>query len=80
MFYSPKRKYVPESAPQEEENKINDLKENEKNGENNINIDISEIKLNEEQEYELEFDEDKYILKTGYSKENDSILLKIIPF
>ena len=79
MFYSPKRKYVPENVPQEEENKINDLKENEKNEENNNNIDISEIKLNEEQEYELEFDEDKYILKTGYSKENDSILLKIIP-
>lgn len=76
MFYSPKRKYVPENPPQEEETKINDLKEKEKN---DNNIDISEIKLNEEQEYELEFDDEKYILKTGYSKENDSILLKIIP-
>ena len=73
MFHSPKRKYVPENNPIEEP-EINKPKENDNNIEENI-----EKYLNEVEEYELDFDDEKYNLKTGYSKEKDSISLKITP-
>ena len=74
MFHSPKRKYIPENNPIEEQ-EIH--KSNEKEKENN-NDDVEKY-LNEIEEYELEFDDEKYNLKTGYSKEKNSIYLKITP-
>ena len=61
MFHSPKRKYIPENNPIEEQ-EIH--KSNEKEKENN-NDDVEKY-LNEIEEYELEFDDEKYNLKTGY--------------
>ena len=75
MFYSPKRKYIPENNTLEEQ-EINKSEEKEK--ENNIDENIEKY-LNEIEEYELEFDDEKYNLKTGYSKEKNSIYLKITP-
>ena len=73
MFHSPKRKYIPNNNPIEEP-EINKSKEKENNVEENI-----ENFLNEVEEYELDFDDEKYRLKTGFSKEKDSIYLKITP-
>ena len=76
MFYSPKRKKAPENEPIEEKgDNISKEKENENNkDDNNIKNDLNEV-----EEYELEFDDEKYNLKAGYSKEKDSISLKITP-
>ena len=76
MFYFPKRKYIPDNdLVEEKENNISKEKENKEN----VVDDNIENYLNEVEEYELEFDDEKYNLKAGYSKEKDSILLKITP-
>ena len=79
MFRSPKRKYNKDIEPieQKENNKPKE-KEKEKEKENKEEENIEKY-LNEIEEYELEFDDEKYNLKTGYSKEKDSISLKIKP-
>ena len=75
MFHSPKRKYNPNNdfIEKQEDNKPKE-KEQEKKEEENI-----EKYLNEIEEYELEFDDEKYNLKTGYSKEKNAISLIIKP-
>ena len=80
MFYSPKRKYIPENNPIEEQdiNQTKEIEKEKKEKEKNEEEDIENY-LNEVEEYELEFDDEKYNLKTGYSKEKDSIYLKIKP-
>ena len=74
MFRSPKRKPVIEKYLEEEQKPASNTKEKENNDE-----EMNENDLNEEQEYELEFDDEKYILKTGYSKAKDAIFLQIKP-
>ena len=74
MFRSPKRKPVIENYLEEEQKPASNTKEKENNDE-----EMNENDLNEEQEYELEFDDEKYILKTGYSKVKDAIFLQIKP-
>ena len=73
MFHSPKRKYIPDNNTIEEPHSESNSKEIE------IKDEDFENNLNEVEEYELEFDDEKYLLKTGYSKDKDSIFLKIKP-
>ena len=74
MFHSPKRKQGIDNQQVEEQQPDSNSKEKEKKDEEDIEND-----LNEAEEYELEFDDEKYILKTGYSKKKDAIYLKIKP-
>ena len=78
MFYSPKRKYVPDNeSSKEKENEM--PKRNENENKDNKEEDNLGISLNQIEEYEVDFNEEKYNLKAGYSKEIDSISIKITP-